>query len=61
MVVIVRGTTEELSGFDIALASMTKIVTKAKLLERTAPDQTAPSAPAVHGDNDATLPKGGGA
>jgi hypothetical protein len=59
MVVIVRGTTDELSGFDIALASMTKIVTKAKLLERTIPNQTEPPAAAVDGNNGASLPEGG--
>jgi hypothetical protein len=58
MVVIVRGTTEELTGFEIALASMTKILTKAKVLDR-APDQSAAPAATVDASNGSASPAGG--
>jgi hypothetical protein len=58
MVVIVRGTSEELTGFEIALASMTKILTKAKVLDRM-PDQSAPPDAAVDASNGNASPAGG--
>ncbi len=39
IVVVVRGTTTELSGFDVALRSLERMTMRANLLERSAPDR----------------------
>lgn len=59
MVVIIRGTTDELSGFEIALASMTKIFSKANIFERNAPNQTGATAATVDASNGAPSPADG--